>query len=71
MIFFQYFWQDNHDTEIKQPRSGDLELNVRPNPYSIPKIDSLIRRGGFIVEARTDDWVNIFKNIFQSGICPS
>jgi hypothetical protein len=36
MIFFKYFWQDNHDVEIKQPRRGDLELKAKPNPNLIP-----------------------------------
>jgi hypothetical protein len=71
MIFFKYFWQDNHEVEIKQPQRGDLELNVRPNPNSIPKIDSLLRRGGFIVAAGAEGCANIFKNIFQSRICLS
>jgi hypothetical protein len=39
MMFFKYFWQDKHEVEIIQPRRGDLELNLRPNPNSIPKID--------------------------------
>jgi hypothetical protein len=69
MIFFKYFWQDNHAVEIKQPWSGDLELNVTPNPNSIPKIDSLLRCGGFIVAAGAEGWANIFKNVFQSRSC--
>jgi hypothetical protein len=36
MISFKYFWQGNHNVEIKQPRRGDLELNAKPNPDLIP-----------------------------------
>jgi hypothetical protein len=48
-----------------------LELNVRPNPSSIPKIDSLPRRGGVGAEADTEVYVNNSKNIVQSRISVS